>query len=160
VTLFVDASKARADSIGSRRRSRWTTSSRSASSPETPAPLAGETLYLKQHRIRAGKQRSWSPCRASPRARGSIPIASSSSESATTTSRRSRLAAEMGPGIERRGGDATCRARTTSSPAAYALDDGGRWGYSARSATVGCTRNARRVGTMHASMQTPNIIAA
>ena len=32
--------------------------------------------------------------------------------------------------------------------------------YSARSATVGCTRNARRVGTMHASMQTPNIIAA
>ena len=32
--------------------------------------------------------------------------------------------------------------------------------YSARSATVGCTRNARRVGTMHASMQTPNIAAA
>ena len=33
-------------------------------------------------------------------------------------------------------------------------------GYCALSASVGWTRNARRVGTMHASMQTPNIIAA
>jgi hypothetical protein len=32
--------------------------------------------------------------------------------------------------------------------------------HSARGATVGCTRNARRVGTMHASMQTPTITAA
>jgi hypothetical protein len=58
VTLFVDASKARADSIGNK----------------TPIPMddlvevgvfaegtanpggLGETLYLKQHRVRSGKQ--------------------------------------------------------------------------------------------------------
>jgi hypothetical protein len=56
VTLHVDASKVRADSVGRQTPIRWTTSSRSACSRRRLRERAGETLYLKQHRIRSGKQ--------------------------------------------------------------------------------------------------------